>query len=118
MRIKNTMSIVTDTKDIDGNPVPKNEDVIILRQLEDYGEPVTSQEEQNNIDEFINDIQKYKGCLAINENFETTYIPPYDRIESVLRHKFKGNEFVIVDLSKLDKTAFIHGMRINDDTEV
>lgn len=115
MRLETNMIIPLTGKDQNGNKVPPHPDSVILQKLVE-GEP-EKPEEQEAIEDFEKEIRKYQGYLAINENFETTYIPPYDDIAAVIRHKFKGNEFIIVDLSKVGSMAFLSGLRVSDDNE-
>ena len=115
MRLKSQIILPLDSVDESGNKVPAHPDIVILNNLVE-GE-IEKPEEQVAIEEFEKNIKKFQGYLVINENFETAYIPPYDDIASVIRHKFQGNEFVIVDLSKVEKTAFITANRINDNEE-
>lgn len=117
MKIKTQFIIPQEGIDQDRNKVPAHKDTVALRSL-DEAEQETPQEEQGAIEEFLQDVGKFQGYIAINENFETAYIPPYDDIAAVIRHKLKGDEFVIIDLSKADKNAFIQALRVNEDTEV
>lgn len=117
MQLKSTIAVPLPGTDMNGNQVPAHPDYVVLSNLID-GEPKDPEKAQEAIKEFCKNVEQYKGYLAINENFETTYIPPYDDIAAVIRHKFGGNEFIIVDLSKVDKTAFILGNRVNYDTEI
>lgn len=115
MRIRDSIIIPLPGEDVKtGKPVPAHSDYVILRDLAE-GKPENPKEEQKGIEEFEKDVRQYNGYLAVNENFETGYIPPYDDIAAVIRHKLKGNKFVIVDLSKVDKTAFIKAERITCD---
>ena len=117
MRIENKLIFPLEGTDENGSKVPANSDTVLLRRLVE-GEPENPQEEQEAVEEFEHDIKKVNGYLAINENFETTYIPPYDDIAAVIRHKCNGNEFIIVDLSKTDKKVYITATKINETTEV
>ena len=91
--------------DENGNQVERNKDIVSILSLNDDGDN-GSKESKKGVESFCEKLKPYQGYVAINEDYEAFYIPPYDDIASQIRHKINGKNFIIVDLSKVDKMAY------------
>ena len=110
MNIKHEMNIAMSAKDQNGNIVPRNQDIIVITSLND-NEDNHSKESKDCVEKFCEGFKPYQGYFILNEDWESFYIPPYDDIASHIRHKIKGDKFIVVDLSKVDKMAFKYAKR-------
>ncbi len=53
-------------------------------------------------------MNKLEGYIAINEEHEIFYIPKEDSVELTVMRKLNGQEFDIIDLSKIDDSLVQH----------
>ena len=105
MNLKQELIVALPGIDKDGNTVERNKDIVSVLSLNDDGDN-DSIESKKCVESFCEKLKPYQGYVAINEDYEAFYIPPYDDIASQIRHKIKGKNFIIVDLSKIDKMAY------------